>query len=120
MKSFIAALILLGLMLGGIAFNSFYINKVVTDLEARLDELPDISDPACVSASLELLRAWEKEVGWVSLSVSFPVFDRVSEQAALLHAAAACGDFYGYRAAIALFYDALSDMQRLETWKAFI
>ena len=66
------------------------------------------------------MQAWEKEVGWVSLSVSFPVFDRVSEQVALLHAAAVCGDLYGYRAAIALLYDAVDDMRRLETWKAFV
>ena len=120
MKSFVIALLLLCLMLAGIIFNSLYINKVVTGIEARLDALPDLPDPACEAATAALLSAWENEVGWVSLSVSFPVFDRVTEQASLLHAAAVCGDLYGYRAAIALLYDAVDDMRRLETWKAFV
>lgn len=120
MKSFVVALILLGLMLCGIIFNSLYINDVVSEIETRLDALPDIGSAECEEQSAALLRAWESQVGWVSLSVSFPVFDRVSEQVSLLHAAAVCGDVYGYRAAVALLYDAADDMRRLETWKAFI
>ena len=120
MKSFIIALLLLCALFCGIFLNSLYINKVVTEFETRLDALPDITDPTCEAVTAELLSAWEGEVGWVSLSVSFPVFDRVTEQASLLHAAAVCGDLYGYRAAIALLYDAVDDMRRLETWKAFV
>lgn len=120
MKSFLAAVILLALMLGGIIFNSIYINNVVSGIETRLDALPDLGEPGCEDQTAGIVQAWEKEVGWVSLSVSFPVFDRVSEQVALLHAAAVCGDLYGYRAAIALLYDAVDDMRRLETWKAFV
>lgn len=120
MKSFVIAILLLCVLLCGIIFNSLYINNVVTGIERRLDALPDVTDPACESATAELLAAWEREVGWVSLSVSFPVFDRVTEQASLLHAAAVCGDLYGYRAAVALLYDAVDDMRRLETWKAFV
>lgn len=120
MRSFIVALLLLALMLGGILLNSLYINNVVSEIEARLDALPDVTSPACQEETAALLRAWEAEVGRVSLSVSFPVFDRVTEQAALLHAAAVSGDLYGYRAAIALLYDAVDDMRRLETWKAFV
>ncbi len=120
MKSFLVALILLCLMLGGMIFNSLYINNVVTGIEARLDALPDIGEAGCEEQTAALLRDWETQVGWVSLSVSFPVFDRISEQASLLHAAAVCGDRFGYRAAIALLYDAADDMRRLETWKAFV
>lgn len=120
MKSFRIAVILLLVMLSGIVFNSLYINNVATKIERRLDALPDLGEPGCEEQTLAIVREWEKEVGRVSLSVNFPVFDRVSEQAALLHAAAACGDLYGYRAAIALLYDAIDDMRRLETWKAFV
>lgn len=120
MKSFLASVILFTVMLSGIIFNSIYINNVATEIETRLDALPDIGESGCEEQTASLLRAWEKEVGWVSLSVSFPVFDRISEQIALLHAAAVCGDLYGYRAAIALLYDATDDMRRLETWKAFV
>lgn len=120
MKSFLVALILLCLMLGGIIFNSIYINNVVTGIEERLDALPDIGEAGCEEQTAALLRDWEAQVRWVSLSVSFPVFDRISEQASLLHAAVVCGDVFGYRAAIALLYDAADDMRRLETWKAFV
>ncbi len=120
MKSFWIAAILLVLMLGGIVWNSIYINNVVSEMESRLDTLPDLGETGCAEETAEIVREWEKQVGWVSLSVSFPVFDRVSEQVALLHAAAVCGDLYGYRAAIALLYDAVDDMRRLETWKAFV
>lgn len=120
MKSFVISLLLLCLMLAGIIFNSLYINNVVNGIEERLDVLPDIGEEGCPEQAAELLHAWEAQVGWVSLSVSFPVFDRVSEQVSLLHAAAVCGDAFGYRAAIALLYDAVDDMRRLETWKAFV
>ncbi|HBF15313.1 MAG TPA: hypothetical protein DDW30_06490 [Clostridiales bacterium] len=120
MRSFWIAVVLLILLLGGIVWNSLYINNVVSEMEARLDALPDLGETGCSEQTAEIVRAWEKEVGWVSLSVSFPVFDRVSEQVALLHAAAVCGDLYGYRAAISLLYDAVDDMRRLETWKAFV
>lgn len=120
MKSFRIAVILLVVMLFGIVLNSIYINNVVSGIEARLDALPDIEEEDCSEKTAEIVREWEKQVGRVSLSVSFPVFDRVSEQVALLHAAAVCGDLYGYRAAIALLYDAIDDMHRLETWKAFV
>lgn len=120
MKSFWIALLLLFLMLGGILLNAHGINRIVLEMEARLDQLPSIDDPTCTAEAQALLEAWERQVGRVSLSVSFPVFDRVSEQAALLYAAALAKDPYGYRAATVLLYDALEDMRRLETYKAFV
>lgn len=120
MKSFWIALILMVLMLGGILLNANGINRIVEEMEARLDRLPEIDDPSCAAEAKDLLQAWEKQVGRVSLSVSFPVFDRVSEQAALLYAAALSKNPSGYRAATVLLYDALEDMRRLETYKAFV
>lgn len=118
MRSFFIALLLLCLMLCGVLFNSLYINNVANVIKTRLDALPDITDPACETAAA-LIGYWETQVGRVSLSVRFPIFDRITEQTALLHAAAVCGDLYGYRAALTLLYDAVDDLRRLETWKAF-
>lgn len=119
MKSFFIALLLLCLMLCGVLFNSLYINNVANEIETRLDALPDVADPACETAAAALIGYWETQVGRVSLSVRFPIFDRITEQTSLLHAATVCGDLYGYRAALALLYDAVDDLRRLETWKAF-
>ena len=61
MKSFLAAVILLALMLGGIIFNSIYINNVVSGIETRLDALPDLGEPGCEEQTAGIVQAWEKE-----------------------------------------------------------
>ena len=114
MKSFWISMALLIAMLIGIAVNYIYINDVSDTLYERLDALPDVRDPSCTTAAEELCAYWESVVDTVNLSVGYTVVDRVSEQAVTLAACAACGDFYGFRTALALLRDAVGDMRRLE------
>jgi hypothetical protein len=101
-------------MLGGIAFNAIYINKVTTRLQTALNELPDVSSPNCRERTQELLKYWEKHEPYVGLSVSFTMIDRLTEQAILLSSCAECGDIYGFRSALSLMKDCIRDVRRLE------
>ena len=114
MKSFAASLILLAVMLGGMAWNAVYINRVADRLNAMLDAMPDSDDADSAQAAAAGREYWESNAPYVGLSVGYTVTDRVSEQTAVLAACAACGDFYGYRSALALLRDAIGDMRRLE------
>ena len=116
MKVFILSLLLLGALLLGIGANFWYINRVADRLKEEVDELPDLSAPDCAAEIGELLQYWEKQTDTVCLSVPYNIVDRVSEQAELLLACADCGDRYGFYAAKALLYDAISDMRRLESF----
>ena len=114
MKAFRFALLLFLLMLCIIGCNALYINRLSNDLNERLGALPDIESNACLDEALRFCRDWDSKSKLVSLSVGYPVVDRITEQSALLVACAECGDLYGYRSAIALLYDAVEDLQRLE------
>ena len=114
MKSFLWSMILFTLALAVIFCNALYINRVADRLQNKLEALPDVESDACIVASEELYEDWMKQSKWAELSVSYPILDRVTEQAALLVTCAKCGDYYGYRSAIALLTDAIEDMKRLE------
>ena len=114
MKGFVVALILSAVLLGGIACNFVYINRVADRMNECLENLPDIGDSSCVSAIQELLEYWDTQEDAVCLSVEFNTLDRVNEYAATLLACAECGDIYGYQTALALLRDAVGDMRRLE------
>lgn len=114
MRAFWIAVALLFGLIVGIWGNYHYINSVANELDARLDALPDISSPDCNSEARALLSYWEEQMDFVGLSVSYPVVDRLNEQAVALLAATECGDLYGYRSALALLRDAVGDMRRLE------
>ena len=115
MKSFLCTLILFALALAVIFCNAFCINRIADDLQHRLEELPDVGAPDCIAASESLYKEWMKQSKIAELSVSYPILDRVTEEAALLVACAQCGDLHGYRSAIALLSDAIEDMKRLES-----
>ena len=114
MKIFWISIILLTAMLSGIAWNYSYINNVANDMLSMLDALPSVDHNTCPSAASALVDYWEARADYVALSVSYSVTDRVSEQAVMLAACAACGDRYGYQTALALLRDAVGDMRRLE------
>ncbi|MBQ9760295.1 MAG: hypothetical protein IJW16_02980 [Clostridia bacterium] len=114
MRSFFLTLVLFVLMIAAILCNALYIKRIATELTARLDTLPDARDAGCAEAARELSAFWEDAAPLVGLSVSYPIVDYMSEQAALLVTSAECGDLYGFRAARALLYDTVKDMKRLE------
>ena len=116
MKMFwVSAALLLAVLLG-VTVNYIYINEVSDTLCAKIEALPDISDPACTDAVAEIADYWERRVDYAGLSVSYVITDRVSEQAATLVACAECGDLYGFRTALALLRDAVGDLRRLESF----
>ena len=114
MKSFVITLLLLGAMLLGILVNSLYINNVVDRMLQMLNQLPDQNHDACAEKAREVLEYWNTQLGIVDLSINYLIVDRVTEQALLLVSSAEDGDFYGYRAALALLRDAVEDLGRLE------
>lgn len=114
MKSFFLTVLLFVLMLTTIVCNALYINRIAFDMQKSIDELPDIGHDRCAEFAEAFYNNWSKKTALVGLSVSYPILDRITEQAALLVACAECGDLYGYRSAIALLRDAIEDMERLE------
>ena len=114
MKVFWLSIVLLFLLLGAIVCNYCFINRVADRLEGALDAMPDVGSADCVEATRAFLSEWEDSVDVIGLSVSYPIVDRVSEQAITLVACAECGDLYGFRTALALLRDAVGDMRRLE------
>lgn len=114
MKAFFVSIVLLILLLGAITCNYCYINRTADRLEAALDAIPDVGNAGCAEAARGFLADWEESVDLIGLSVSYPIVDRVSEQAVTLVACAECGDLYGFRTALALLRDAVGDMRRLE------
>ena len=114
MRSFIITLVLLAAMLVGLVVNHLYINNVAKEMLEMLEALPDIGAADCTERANELLDFWNKRVPTVEISVSFTLLDKVSEQASLLVACAACGDLYGYRSALELLRDAIEDLRRPE------
>ena len=117
MRAFAVAMILLGLMLGGIVWNYIYINEVSDALNDRLERLSEIGSEGCVAEAAELLVFWKRHVDTVGLSVEFIVVDRVSEQAKTLLTCAETGDRYGFAIARTLLGDAIEDMRRLERFE---
>lgn len=114
MKAFWISVALLIVMLIGVATNYIYINEVSDKILSHLDAIPDISDPNCVNAALSLHRSLEKEIDMISLSVGYSIVDRLCEETVTLCACAKSGDRYGFSTALALLYDAVEDMRRME------
>lgn len=114
MKSLIATVLLLILMLTVTVLNFLFINQTADEITAEIDALPPVGTTDCISAAEELLRFWEARSTTVTLSVGYATADRVTEQAKLLISSARSGDVYGYTMALTLLADAVEDMRRLE------
>lgn len=114
MKSLIATVLLLSSIITVSLLNLHYVNATVEDLEEMLDRLPALNDPECIERSREIEEYWEERKTLIALTVSYPLVDRIGEQAALLASGARTKDLYGFESAKTLFYDALSDLGRAE------
>ena len=114
MKVMIAVLILLVLLVSGTVCNYIYINEVCDRCLDYLDEIPAPDDVACGEKIDALIEYWESKSDLVSLSVSYTVTDRMSEHAAVLSAAARCGDRYGFYTALVLVRNTIGDLRRFE------
>ena len=114
MKSLIATSVLFILMLGGIAANTVYVNRVADDLEQVVLALPDAREADCVSAVSALQESWDRRVDFIEFASGFSTVDRISEYVSTLLVCASIGDVYGYYSARTLLLDAVSDMRRPE------
>ena len=114
MRALILVISLIMLLTGALTVNYIYINDVSQRLLDAIDALPPPEDEDCTEALHALIDYWESHIDTVSLSVSYLISDRVSEQALTLSACAASGNRDGYFTALALLRDAVNDMRRLE------
>ena len=114
MKSFIATLVLLGVMLGGILVNCIYINNVANDMLEAAEELRFLEGEESVLRAVALLEYWQGKVGLVDLSVNYLLIERVNQNLALVVTCAKAEDRFGYLSALSLLIDAIEDMRRLE------
>lgn len=120
MKSFFISLLLAVLMLGGVAWNCIYVNKVGTRIRESTEQIPPPTDAACLPLALDLEKQWKKDALRVHISVNHTIVDRIGEQTSTMVACARSGDLYGFCTARALLLDAVEDMQRLESIHAIL
>ena len=83
-------------------------------LRTRADALPVIPDADTPGLLDGLETQFNRYETGLSLSVSFPILDRVREQIAAARAYAVSGSDTDYAAALAVLREALNDLDRLE------
>lgn len=114
MKSFVATLILLSIVIGGTVWNFQFVNRTADRMDDLIAALPGIENADCLAKTQEIRAYWEERVPALRFSVGYAYLDRVGEQTALLCACAEIGDLFGFRSAAALLSDAVKDMRRGE------
>ena len=114
MRSLIATIVLLCIMILAATANFIYVNNLADAITEIADALPDIDEPMCVQKANELYQKWAKHAPIIGLTVGFSTIDKLSEHCQTLLSCAEVGDVYGYYAALALIYDAIDDIRRLE------
>lgn len=114
MKTAIFSLLLLCAMLLCILCNALYINKVAFCMERDLSALPHKPSEEASEQVGAILSYWEAQTPYLSLSVGFPLLDRIGEQLRLLQSYARSGDSFGYAEALTVLLDCIQDLCRLE------
>ena len=114
MRSLIATILLLVLMLFGAAANFIYVNRVADEMVELIDTIPDVGEPLCVEKIDALCKKWEKNAPIVGLTVGFLTVDKLSEHCQTLLSCAEVGDVYGYYSNLSLLKDSIDDVRRLE------
>ncbi len=114
----VAAAVLLCLIVCAVAANAAFVRGSAAALTARADALPAVPDTDTARLLDTLATLFARYESGLSLSVSFPVLDRVREQIAAVRAYAAAGSSADYAAALAVLREALRDLDRLERFPA--
>ena len=117
MRSLIATILLLVLMLLGAAANFIYVNRVADEMVELIDTIPDVGEPLCVEKIDALCKKWEKNAPIVGLTVGFLTVDKLSEHCQTLLSCAKVGDVYGYYSTLSLLKDSIDDVRRLEQFE---
>lgn len=110
--------LLLCLLCVAVGVNAVLVRRSVAELTRLADALPPIPDGTVADRLEELARAFERRETALSVSVSFPLLDRVREQITTVRAYAEADSAAEYTAAVALLREALRDMARLEHFSA--
>lgn len=117
MRSLIATILLLVLMLLGAAANFIYVNRVADEMVELINTIPDVGEPLCVEKIDALCKKWEKNAPIVGLTVGFLTVDKLSEHCQTLLSCAKVGDVYGYYSTLSLLKDSIDDVRRLEQFE---
>lgn len=106
--------ILLCFLCVAVGVNAAFVRRSVAELTRLADALPPTPDGTVSDRLDELAQVFERRETALSVSVSFPLLDRVREQITAVRAYAEAGSVAEYTAAVALLRDAIRDMARLE------
>lgn len=106
--------ILLCFLCVAVGVNAAFVRRSVAELTRLADALPPTPDGTTTDRLDELAQVFERRETALSVSVSFPLLDRVREQITAVRAYAEAGSTAEYTAAVALLRDAVRDMARLE------
>ena len=90
MKSFVASMLVFGMLLCAILLNYNYVLRVCVELEQKIDTLPACSEAA--EAVDDLMKRWETESRKLKLSISLHQIDKMEECLSDLYYAAHYGD----------------------------
>lgn len=112
------AVLLLCLLCVAVGVNAVFVRRSVAELTRLADALPPTPDGTVAGRLEKLARAFERRETALSVSVSFPLLDRVREQITTARAYAEADSAAEYTAAVALLREALQDMARLEHFSA--
>lgn len=112
------AVLLLCLLCVAVGVNAVFVRRSVAELTRLADALPPTPDGTVAGRLEELARAFARRETALSVSVSFPLLDRVKEQITTARAYAEADSAAEYTAAVALLREALQDMARLEHFSA--
>ena len=125
MKGYVIALAVLTLIVAAVTANAAYIRFVTDSLAADLAALPDkplVSEPLdnepladeTAAAVAAVRENFEKHLTLLSVTVAYPVLDRVTESLRILETHAQTGDSSEYAATLTLLRELVEEIARLE------
>ena len=125
MKGCVIALAVLTLIVAAVTANAAYIRFVTDSLAADLAALPDkplVSEPLdnepldneTADAVAAVRENFEKHLPLLSVTVAYPVLDRVTESLRILETHAQTGDSSEYAATLTLLRELVEEIARLE------
>lgn len=112
----VASAVLLCLIVCATVGNAVFVRVNVSRLEVLAEALPASPGADAVAALDDLTAAFSRVEAGLSLTVSFPLLDRVREQLSAARAYALSGSYIEYSATRAVLLDAIRDLGRLEQW----
>lgn len=114
MKAFITALILLGLLLGGIAANTVTAVRYCDELRSYCDKMPPEPGEDAAAIAGELHELWNRRLWFFRMSIDSETLDAVEESLVQLSVAAACDDVFAFQSSVRGFENGIDAVRRCE------